>query len=119
MTSSGDSFAQAKPAWVCAVGRPGNVVTLPRPRTHVPGADWHSRRPGYEGSTPSCRTIRRRRPPLSHLTEESVIAENPVLMRLKELETMKDIADKIDEVKLVVGLDGLKGFLPLTGGKDH
>jgi regulator of protease activity HflC (stomatin/prohibitin superfamily) len=48
-----------------------------------------------------------------------VIAENPVLMRLKELETMKDIADKIDELKLVVGLDGLKGFLPLAGGKDN
>jgi hypothetical protein len=37
-----------------------------------------------------------------------VIAENPVLMRLKELETMKDIADKIDEIKLVVGADGLQ-----------
>ena len=48
-----------------------------------------------------------------------VIAENPVLMRLKELETMKDIADQIDELKLVVGLDGLKGFLPLAGGKDN
>ncbi|HEX3480511.1 MAG TPA: hypothetical protein VHT91_36085 [Kofleriaceae bacterium] len=48
-----------------------------------------------------------------------VIAENPVLMRLNELETMKDIADKIDELKLVVGLDGLKGFLPLAGGKDN
>lgn len=48
-----------------------------------------------------------------------VIAENPVLMRLKELETMKDIADKIDELKLVVGLDGLKGVLPLADGKDN
>jgi regulator of protease activity HflC (stomatin/prohibitin superfamily) len=37
-----------------------------------------------------------------------VIAENPVLMRLKELETMRDIAEKIDEIKLVVGADGLK-----------
>jgi regulator of protease activity HflC (stomatin/prohibitin superfamily) len=46
-----------------------------------------------------------------------VIAENPVLMRLKELETMKDIAGKIDEIKLVMGLDGLKGFLPLASGK--
>jgi regulator of protease activity HflC (stomatin/prohibitin superfamily) len=45
-----------------------------------------------------------------------VIAENPVLMRLKELETMKDIAEKIDEIKLVMGLDGLKGLLPLAGG---
>ncbi|HEY0254418.1 MAG TPA: slipin family protein [Kofleriaceae bacterium] len=37
-----------------------------------------------------------------------VIAENPVLMRLKELETLKDVAEKIDEIKLVVGADGLK-----------
>lgn len=43
-----------------------------------------------------------------------VIAENPVLMRLKELETMKDIAEKIDEIKLVMGTDGLARFLPLT-----
>ncbi len=46
-----------------------------------------------------------------------VIAENPVLMRLKELETMKDIAEKIDEIKLVVGTDGLAKFLPLTTEK--
>jgi regulator of protease activity HflC (stomatin/prohibitin superfamily) len=37
-----------------------------------------------------------------------VIAENPVLMRLKELETLKDVAEKIDEIKLIVGADGLK-----------
>jgi regulator of protease activity HflC (stomatin/prohibitin superfamily) len=46
-----------------------------------------------------------------------VIADNPVLMRLKELETMKDIAEKIDEIKLVMGMDGLKGLLPLAGAK--
>ncbi len=40
-----------------------------------------------------------------------VIAEHPVLMRLKELETMKDVAEKIDELKLVVGTDGLKPLL--------
>lgn len=45
-----------------------------------------------------------------------VIAENPVLMRLKELETMKDIAEKIDELKLVMGTDGLKGLLPYASG---
>lgn len=45
-----------------------------------------------------------------------VIAENPVLMRLKELETMKDIAEKIDEIKLVMGTDGLKGLLPFANG---
>jgi regulator of protease activity HflC (stomatin/prohibitin superfamily) len=46
-----------------------------------------------------------------------VIAENPVLMRLKELETMRDIAEKIDEIKLVMGLDGMKNLLPFTNGK--
>ncbi len=49
-----------------------------------------------------------------------VIAENPVLMRLKELETMKDIAEKIDEIKLVMGTDGLAKLLPFANGKqDH
>jgi regulator of protease activity HflC (stomatin/prohibitin superfamily) len=43
-----------------------------------------------------------------------VIADNPVLMRLKELETMKDIAEKIDEIKLVMGADGLKQLMPFT-----
>jgi len=42
-----------------------------------------------------------------------VIAENPVLMRLKELETMKDIAEKIDEIKLVMGAD-LKQLMPFA-----
>lgn len=46
-----------------------------------------------------------------------VIAENPVLMRLKELETMRDIAEKIDEIKLVMGLDGLKQLVPFANGK--
>lgn len=45
-----------------------------------------------------------------------VIAENPVLMRLKELETMKDIAEKIDEIKLVMGADSLKGLMPFANG---
>ncbi len=36
-----------------------------------------------------------------------VIADNPVLMRLKELETMKEIAGQIDELKLVMGAEGL------------
>jgi len=45
-----------------------------------------------------------------------VIAENPVLMRLKELETMKEVASQIDEIKLVLGADGLKGLLPLANG---
>jgi hypothetical protein len=41
-------------------------------------------------------------------------------MRLKELETMKDIAEKIDEIKLVMGADGLKNLLPFANGaKDN
>jgi regulator of protease activity HflC (stomatin/prohibitin superfamily) len=40
-----------------------------------------------------------------------VIADNPVLMRLKELETVRDVADKIDEVKLVLGGDQLVKLL--------
>lgn len=43
-----------------------------------------------------------------------VIADHPVLMRLKELDAMKDIAERIDEVKLVVGTQGLEALL---GGK--
>lgn len=45
-----------------------------------------------------------------------VIAENPVLMRLKELETMKDIAEKIDEIKLVMGTEGLQHLMPFANG---
>jgi regulator of protease activity HflC (stomatin/prohibitin superfamily) len=48
-----------------------------------------------------------------------VIAENPVLMRLKELETMKDIAEKIDEIKLVMGTEGLAKMLPFANGKSE
>ena len=42
-----------------------------------------------------------------------VMAENPVLLRLKELDALKEIAAQIDEVKLVVGADGLKTLLPV------
>jgi regulator of protease activity HflC (stomatin/prohibitin superfamily) len=41
-----------------------------------------------------------------------VMADNPVLLRLKELEAMKDIAERIHEVRLVVGSDGLDKLLP-------
>jgi hypothetical protein len=40
-----------------------------------------------------------------------VIAEHPVLFELKKLEALKEIADRIDEVKLVVGGDPLKALL--------
>jgi len=48
-----------------------------------------------------------------------VIADNPVLMRLKELETMKEIAEKIDEIKLVMGTEGLKYLLPHANGTEN
>jgi hypothetical protein len=40
-----------------------------------------------------------------------VMADNPVLLRLKELDAMKEIAGNIDEVRLVVGSDGLDKLL--------
>lgn len=41
-----------------------------------------------------------------------VIAENPVLMRLKELEAAKEMAAKVGEIKLVVAPEALSGLLP-------
>jgi regulator of protease activity HflC (stomatin/prohibitin superfamily) len=41
-----------------------------------------------------------------------VMAEQPVLLRLKELEALKEIASHIQEVRVVVGADGLKTLLP-------
>ena len=53
-----------------------------------------------------------------------VMAEQPVLLRLKELESMKEIAASIHEVRVVVGADGLKTLLPAgllheSGGKQE
>jgi regulator of protease activity HflC (stomatin/prohibitin superfamily) len=50
-----------------------------------------------------------------------VMAEHPVLLRLKELESLKEIASSIKDVRVVVGADGLKTLLPvglLTEGGD-
>lgn len=41
-----------------------------------------------------------------------VMADQPVLLRLKELDAMKEIASQIGEVRIVVGADGLKTLLP-------
>jgi regulator of protease activity HflC (stomatin/prohibitin superfamily) len=41
-----------------------------------------------------------------------VMAEQPILLRLKEIETMKEIAGNIQEVKLVVGADSLASLIP-------
>lgn len=41
-----------------------------------------------------------------------VMADQPVLLRLKELEALKEIASRIHEVRVVVGADGIKTLLP-------
>ncbi len=41
-----------------------------------------------------------------------VMADQPMLLRLKELENMKEIAERIQELRLVVGADSLKALLP-------
>jgi regulator of protease activity HflC (stomatin/prohibitin superfamily) len=51
-----------------------------------------------------------------------VMAESPVLLRLKELESLKEIAGRIHEVRVVVGADGMKTLLPaglLAGASDE
>jgi regulator of protease activity HflC (stomatin/prohibitin superfamily) len=47
-----------------------------------------------------------------------VMADQPMILRLKELEALKEIAGRIQELRLVVGADGLKTLLPaqLVGG---
>lgn len=40
-----------------------------------------------------------------------VMADNPILLRMKELDAMKEIAGNIQEVRLVVGSDGLDKLL--------
>jgi regulator of protease activity HflC (stomatin/prohibitin superfamily) len=40
-----------------------------------------------------------------------VMADNPILLRLKELDALKDIAGRIQEVRMVVGTDGLDKLL--------
>lgn len=41
-----------------------------------------------------------------------VMADQPILLRLKELEALKEIAERIKEVRLVVGADGFQKLLP-------
>jgi len=41
-----------------------------------------------------------------------IMSEQPVLMRLRELETLKEMAQHIDEVRVVLGSDGLDKLLP-------
>ena len=48
-----------------------------------------------------------------------LMADQPILLRLKELEAMKEIAAEIHEVRIVVGADSLQSLLPsqLLGGR--
>lgn len=41
-----------------------------------------------------------------------VMTEQPILLRLKELETMKEMAANIKELRVVVGADGMASLLP-------
>jgi regulator of protease activity HflC (stomatin/prohibitin superfamily) len=41
-----------------------------------------------------------------------LMADQPILLRLKELEALKEIASQIDEVRVVVGSENLKPLLP-------
>lgn len=45
------------------------------------------------------------------------IAENPLLLELKRLETLERVAANVDEVRLVVGKEGLAGLLPGKGAE--
>jgi regulator of protease activity HflC (stomatin/prohibitin superfamily) len=47
-----------------------------------------------------------------------VMAQQPILLRLKELDAMRDIAERIQEVRVVIGAEGFASLLPaqlLTG----
>ncbi|MBI3205778.1 MAG: slipin family protein [Myxococcales bacterium] len=41
-----------------------------------------------------------------------VMEQSPILLRLKELDALKEIAESIGEVRLVVGADNMKALLP-------
>ena len=41
------------------------------------------------------------------------MSEQPLLLRLKELESLKEIASRIDKVQLVMGAQGMSSLLPV------
>ncbi|MGF1469051.1 MAG: slipin family protein [Sandaracinaceae bacterium] len=47
-----------------------------------------------------------------------VMAEEPTLLRLKELEALQAFADSVRDVKVVLGTDGLERLLPALGRGD-
>jgi hypothetical protein len=40
------------------------------------------------------------------------MAEQPLLLRLKELDSLKEMAAKVHEVRLVVGANAMSGLVP-------
>ncbi|MFO0550086.1 MAG: slipin family protein [Polyangiaceae bacterium] len=46
------------------------------------------------------------------LTTAKLMTENPTLMRMRELDTLKEIAGQLKDVHLVVGADKLEGVFP-------
>jgi hypothetical protein len=40
------------------------------------------------------------------------MADQPILLRLKELEAMKEIAGQINDVRVVVGSESFRALLP-------
>jgi len=46
------------------------------------------------------------------LNTAKLMNENPTLMRMRELDTLKEIAAQLKEVRLVVGADKLEGMIP-------
>ena len=47
----------------------------------------------------------------SQANTAKVLEANPVLLRLKELETLKEVASSLDQVTLVAGVDGLRNTI--------
>ena len=41
-----------------------------------------------------------------------LMAEQPLLLRLKELDSLKEMAAKVQEVRLVVGANAMSGLVP-------
>ena len=48
-----------------------------------------------------------------------VVAQNPMLLKLKELDTLKEVAERIDEVRLFVGDGGLKSLIGSEPGNTN
>jgi hypothetical protein len=98
--------------WRFAFARPRLVTfgsKLARNRTIAHQRRCHGALAFLGGGHPLVSILTRSSPCSSIFEAETAAAANVI-------ETMKDLAEKIDEIQLVMGLDGLKGFLPLANG---